>query len=187
MISYTDLVNRACPLSEDYIPTDLLPCDFPFLASWGDQKRLLRRKAAEMAKQLFYYGKQCGLELYGISGYRSYARQQEIYQQRLAEAGPKHVSEYIALPGASEHQSGLALDVSCPDVDFDLVDEFALTKEGQWLADNARLFGFILRYPKDKTKITGYAWEPWHIRYVTKPLALYLSLTNLTLEEFHEM
>jgi len=187
MISYTDLINRACPLTADYIPPDLIPCDFPFLASWDDQKRLLQKEAALMAKQLFHYSKQCGLELYGISGYRSYARQDEIYRQRLLEAGPEHVADYIALPGTSEHQSGLALDVSCPEADFDLIDEFAATKEGQWLVNNAPLFGFILRYPKDKTKITGYAWEPWHIRYVTKPLALYLSLTHLTLEEFYEM
>ena len=66
-----------------------------------------------------------------------------------------------------------------------LEDNFSQTKEGQWLSANAPLFGFIIRYPKGKEKITGYAWEPWHIRYVTKSLALYLTLTGLTLDEYY--
>lgn len=187
MFSYSDLINRDYPLSKDYVPDDLIPCDFSFLASRTDDKRHLRREAANKAAGLVAQAKKAGMELYGISGYRSYARQEEIYQTRLAEVGADHVNAYIALPGTSEHQSGLALDLSCPDVGFDLVDDFAFTKEGLWLKQNASLYGFILRYPKNKTKITGYAWEPWHIRYVTKPLALYLSLTGLTLEEYHQL
>lgn len=80
----------------------------------------------------------------------------------------------------------LALDVSCPSVGLQLEDCFASTTEGKWLASHAPLYGFIIRYPKNKELITGYGWEPWHIRYVGKSLALYLSLTGLTLEEYHE-
>lgn len=187
MITYTDLINRNFPLSADYIPPDLVECNFNFDAPLSDPKRSLRSEAARAAKALFNYAHQSQIDLHGVSGYRSYARQLEIYETRLKETSQDHVDSYIALPGTSEHQSGLALDVSCPEVGLDLVDEFSLTREGIWLVKNAALFGFILRYPKDKTQITGYAWEPWHIRYVTKPLALYLTLTNLTLEEFHKM
>ena len=64
---------------------------------------------------------------------------------------------------------------------------FADTAEGRWLARNAPLYGFILRYPRGKDEITGYAWEPWHIRYVTRSLALYLALTGMTLEEYTQL
>ena len=93
---------------------------------------------------------------------------------------------WIAPPGASEHQTGLALDVSCQAVDYQLDERFGETREGRWLKRCAPLYGFILRYPKGKEHITGYGWEPWHIRYVTRSLALYLTLTGLTLEEYYE-
>ena len=70
---------------------------------------------------------------------------------------------------------------------MELDENFAETREGRWLAAYAPMFGFILRYPRGKEHITGYAWEPWHIRYVSKSLALYLALTGLTLEEYHRI
>ena len=85
----------------------------------------------------------------------------------------------------SEHQSGLALDVSCPAVNHELITEFAETPEGKWLVRNASLYGFIIRYPANKESVTGIPWEPWHIRYVTRPLASCLALTGLTLEEYY--
>ena len=97
------------------------------------------------------------------------------------------VNQYVAKPGTSEHQTGLALDVSSPEVDYELEEIFAETPEGKWLAVYAPMFGFILRYPKGKENITGYAYEPWHIRYVGKSLSLYLSLTGMTLEEYHQI
>ena len=105
----------------------------------------------------------------------------------MPRSGPAQAGRYIALPGESEHQSGLALDVSCPAVHLELEETFADTKEGRWLAAYAPMFGFILRYPKGKETVTGFAWEPWHIRYVSKSLALYLSLTGMTLEEYHRI
>ena len=87
----------------------------------------------------------------------------------------------------SEHQTGLALDVSCPAVSLNLSQAFSETAEGRWLARHAPLYGFIIRYPKDKTKITGYSYEPWHIRYVGKNLAKYLYKNNLTLEEYYKI
>ena len=110
-----------------------------------------------------------------VSGYRSYQRQKELFTG----------SPFVAEPGTSEHQSGLALDVSCPSIHMELSERFSATGEGRWLKKNAPLYGFILRYPKNKEEITGIPYEPWHIRYVTKPLASWLTITNLTLEEYH--
>lgn len=187
MESYCRLINREHPLPPEYVPEDLMSCDFPFAARECAEKRQLRRPAALAAKQLLEYGKSFGCRLYGISGYRSYNRQQEIYQKSLEEKGPAHAAQYIARPGESEHQSGLALDLSCPAVHLELEEAFADTKEGRWLAAYAPMFGFILRYPRGKENVTGFSWEPWHIRYVSKSLALYLSLTGMTLEEYHRI
>lgn len=174
---YARLINRERLLPEGYVPPCLLDIGLPFDALPGDPKRLLEKEAARAALSLFRAAAKEGLTLYGISGYRSYARQKELYTG----------NPYVAPPGASEHQSGLALDVSCPRINLELTEEFADTPEGIWLASNASLYGFILRYPKNKAPITQIPYEPWHIRYVTKPLAVYLSLTGMTLEEFHAM
>ena len=109
--------------------------------------------------------------------------QKKLREQPKENGDPVH---WIAPPGASEHQTGLALDVSCQAVDYQLDERFGETREGRWLRRCAPLYGFILRYPKGKEHITGYGWEPWHIRYVTRSLALYLTLTGLTLEEYYE-
>lgn len=174
---YTRLINRQHPLPEGYIPEHLVDIGIPFDALPGDSKRLLEMKTARAALRLISASQRDGLSLYGVSGYRSYSR-----QKQLCTGSP-----YVAAPGTSEHQSGLALDLSCPAVRMELVEEFAHTPEGIWLACNASLFGFILRYPKSKEDITGVPYEPWHIRYVTKPLATYLTLTGLTLEEYHQL
>ena len=171
---YTRLINEKHPLPSDYIPENLIDAGIPFHAHPDDSKRLLEKNAARAAHCLVNAACQQGLCLYGISGYRSYQRQAELYTG----------SPYVAAPGTSEHQSGLALDLSCPAVHMQLIPEFAHTKEGKWIARNASLFGFILRYPLNKESVTGVPYEPWHIRYVTKELSGYLTLTGLTLEEY---
>ena len=176
---YIQLIDHEHPLGPDHIPPDLVEPAIPFCAPPGDPKRLLRARAAHAAEDRFSRAQQSGLCLCGVSGYRPYARQAELYQQST--------SGYVAPPGQSEHQSGLALDVSCPELKFELEPSFAETEEGLFLKRYGPMYGFIIRYPKGKEKITGYAWEPWHIRYVTKTLALYLSLTDLTLEEYHAL
>lgn len=176
--SYEMLVNREHLLEPGFLPPSLVYPSIPFDAPAEDPKRLLEPRAARAAEKLFSHAHDAGLHLAGVSGYRSHIRQTELFEHAF---DPR----YVAPPGGSEHQTGLALDVSCGEIHFDLTDAFAYTAEGLWLAGNAYLYGFILRYPKGKEKITGYAWEPWHIRYVTKSLAFYLTLTGLTLEEYH--
>lgn len=173
------LVNKKHRLGAGFVPHPLCRPSIPFDADPGDPKGLLEIRAARAARDSFSSARAEGLSLVGVSGYRPYARQLYLYQ-KAADL------RYVAPPGASEHQTGLALDVSCPSVSLELIEEFARTPEGLWLASNAHLHGFILRYPKHKEKITGYAWEPWHIRYVSKSLAFYLHLTGLTLEEYHQ-
>lgn len=174
---YTRLINRSHPLPPGYIPETLVDIGLPFDAPPDDPKRLLEKCTAQAAKKLFSAAAREGLSLYGVSGYRSYDRQRELYTG----------SPYVAPPGTSEHQSGLALDVSCPQIRLELTEAFAHTPEGIWLAKNASLFGFILRYPKNKALVTQIPYEPWHIRYVTTPLAAYLTLTGTTLEEYHAL
>jgi len=191
MSSFSIIINKNRRLPEDYIPENLLEAPIPFSAPPDDPKRLMQKDASYAAKALFKRANDSGMNLYGISGYRSYKRQEELYLAALKKANlttasaPDDLAKLlVAPPGASEHQSGLALDVSCPEIDMELTEAFADTKEGEWLKAYAPLYGFILRYPKGKESITGYAYEPWHIRYVSKSLALYLSLTGLTLEEY---
>ena len=175
--NYIRLINKEHPLPESFVPDNLKDIGIPFDAPYGDPKRLLEEKAAHAALDLITRARQEGLNLYGISGYRSYKRQKELFTG----------SPYVAAPGTSEHQSGLALDLSFPEVQMKLEEGFARTAEGIWLAHHAPLYGFVLRYPKNKEHITQVPYEPWHIRYVTKPLASYLSLTGMTLEEYHSL
>lgn len=172
---YIRLINREHPLPENFVPDCLIDIGIPFDALPGAEKRLLEVQTAKAALRLMNASRADGLNLCGVSGYRSYARQKKLYSG----------SPYVAPPGTSEHQSGLALDLSCPEIRMELTEEFASTAEGIWLARNASLYGFIIRYPKNKEHITGIPYEPWHIRYVTKPLAAYLSMTGMTLEEYH--
>ncbi|MBP9553746.1 MAG: M15 family metallopeptidase, partial [Blautia sp.] len=158
---YTRLISREHPLPEAFVPEHLIDIGLPFEAAPGDPKRLLEYQAAKAASQLFHACHRCGLNLWAVSGYRSYQRQKELFTG----------SPFVAEPGTSEHQSGLALDVSCPSIHMELSERFSATGEGRWLKKNAPLYGFILRYLKSKEEITGIPYEPWHIRYVTKPLA----------------
>ena len=174
---YTRLINREHSLPEEYIPSGLVDIGLPFDALPGEEKRLLEETAARAALELIARSRREGLNLCCVSGYRSYARQAELYAR----------NPYIAAPGTSEHQSGLALDLSCPAVQMHLTEDFVRMPEGIWLAGHAPLYGFILRYPANKAAVTGFPQMPWHIRYVTKPLASYLSMTGLTLEEYHSL
>lgn len=178
---YEILVNRTHLLPEGYRPANLARPQIPFAAAAGDPKGLMESKAARAVQSLFTHCAQAHeAHLYGISGFRSYERQKELFLKNPS-------SLYIAPPGGSEHQTGLALDVSCPSLGLELLEAFAETPEGRCLARHAPLYGFIIRYPRGKEHLTGYPWEPWHIRYMTRPLALYLDTTGLTLEEYHAL
>ena len=107
-----------------------------------------------------------------------------IYVAEVFIEGEAAAGKYSAKPGQSEHQTGLAVDVSSESVDYLLSDDYGETKEGKWLAENAHRFGFIVRFPRGKEDITGYQYEPWHIRYVGLTAAKEIHAEGITLEEY---
>ena len=113
-----------------------------------------------------------------ISGFRSYGTQSRLYNNYVARDGEAKANTYSAKPGQSEHQTGLAFDVGALD------DNYGNTAAGRWLSENAHKYGFIIRYMKGKENITGYQYEPWHIRYVGETVAADIYSKGLTLEEY---
>lgn len=119
-----------------------------------------------------------GLNIWLASGYRSYDYQSRIYNNYVSIYGSETADTFSARPGHSEHQTGLAIDVNSID------DSFAGTPEAIWLENHAHEYGFIIRYPKGKESITGYKYEPWHIRYLGVETATAVYNSGLTLEEY---
>ncbi len=112
------------------------------------------------------------------SGFRSYEEQKTLYEEYTAEHGQKEAETFSARPGYSEHQSGLAIDVN--GADFSMVGG----DDMKWLAKHCAEYGFIIRFPEGKENITGYSYEPWHIRYVGIKTAKEIKKNNLCLEEY---
>lgn len=134
---------------------------------------------------LFEAAETDGLTLVAVSGYRSYERQQAIYASNVASKGQAHADQFSAKPGTSEHQTGLAMDVTVQGNDDVLLSQsFGETEAGQYIKENAYQYGFIIRYPEGKETITGYSYEPWHLRYVGKDVATEIYLNEWTLEEY---
>lgn len=173
------LVNKTTSLDEDYVPSDLVWVDLP-----GVRETQLRKEAAAALEDLFDAATAKKLSLYCCSGYRSFQTQEELYAENVKTYGQKEADLVSAKPGQSEHQTGLAMDVTAESVNFDLLESFGQTPEGEFIKNNAHQYGFIIRYPEDKTAITGYAYEPWHLRYVGKAVAAESYKNNLTFEEY---
>ena len=140
--------------------------------------------ANEHLNKLMQSGNREGLNLVLRSAFRSYETQASLYQQYVARDGKKKADTYSAQPGHSEHQTGLAFDLGNTEGSNDFLESFEGTKEGQWLARHAHEYGFIIRYPKGKSDITGYQYEPWHLRYLGKETATKVYESGLTLEEY---
>ena len=183
--SITVFVNKEHSIPKDYKPENLVVPNIFFNLTYFDERTLMRPEAAVALEKLFYAANVDGFNLSGVSGYRSYERQYKIFTNNIVVRGKEHTLKYSAVPGTSEHQTGLAIDISSQALDFKLSTSFANKPEGIWLAGNAHRFGYIVRYPKGKASITGYAYEPWHIRYVGKGLATYLYENELTLDEYY--
>jgi len=179
------LVNKEFALPSDYSPPDLVRPNVQY--SFGDQdieKSYMRKEAASALETLFKGAEEDGLYLFAVSGYRSYARQEEILAAGAAASSEEEALKSIAPPGMSEHQSGLAMDISSESNSFELNEAFEATEEGKWLKDHAHEYGFILRYPKGKEAVTQYIYEPWHFRYVGKETAAVLYKNGWTLEDY---
>ncbi|MCR4622024.1 MAG: M15 family metallopeptidase [Clostridiales bacterium] len=167
------LVNESHPLSRDYVPDSLVNLyekRHSFRLSRSDI--YLTYETYLAAQQMFAAAESEDVNgFYITSGYRSYERQQEVY----AESKPG----YAQKPGCSEHQTGLCFDVTAENV-----GGFETTRQYDWLRLNAHKYGFIQRYPVDKSHITGISYEPWHYRYVGIDAATYMTAHGLTLEEY---
>lgn len=179
------LVNKQIQLPETYSPSDLVDPDIPFIFKEKLEKRKMRSEAAEAIERLFADAKQQGVELLGVSAYRSHKDQQSLFNYYVNKDGYEAAKAYSALPGTSEHETGLAIDVTGGNGECAAENCFAGTKEAKWLEKHAPEYGFIIRYPKGKESITGYQYEPWHLRYVGKTIAAEISKRGITLEEYY--
>ena len=164
-----------------FAPTDLVQVPVPHQNS-----PVLRKAAADALVALFSASLAegaGGLQLQ--SAYRSYALQVKVYGGYVTRLGAATADSQSARPGYSEHQTGLAVDISAAPANCTLSACFGTTSQGRWLAANSWRFGYILRYLRDTTATTGYIYEPWHFRYVGVELATELKSTGVgTLEEF---
>lgn len=145
----------------------------------------MRPEAASALEALFEGAAEAGLTLYATSGYRSYSTQKAIFDRKAAERGEQAANRSVAKPGYSEHQTGLAMDIEGETtLGTGLTEAFGESPEGIWVAEHCHEYGFIIRYPKDKTNITGYICEPWHIRYVGVEAATEITELGVTFEEY---
>jgi zinc D-Ala-D-Ala carboxypeptidase len=181
------LVNKNFGLPSEYSPKDLVRPNVAFtFGNENVEKSKLRKEAAGALEMMFTEAEQSGIVLYAVSGYRSYNRQETLYIAEVQKIGELAV-EAVATPGNSEHQTGLAMDISSRSAGLSLTEQFGETPEGKWLEKNAHKFGYILRYPKGKEQITGYMYEPWHYRYVGRKIASEIYQKGWTLEEYFEL
>lgn len=187
-MKYDILVNKDHPLLKCFVPEDLV-----IYPEYNGEKIDPTHKTYvnKVVLDEFYKMQACA-KLYGYyiiidSAYRSYEYQEKVLENGL-QNDPENAYKYIAFPGTSEHQLGLAIDVALY-IDGKYEDKFDDTfEEIKWLHNFAYLFGFILRYPKGKEEITGFNYECWHFRYVGRDIAKYMHDNNiLTFEEYLEL
>ena len=153
----------------------------------GDERQVSSTMASPL-KSLMDAASAAGTPMMLSSGYRSYKMQVSLYAYYVQTQGQSVADTQSARPGHSEHQTGLAADLAPADGSCNVESCFATTPAGMWLAANAYKYGFIIRYPSDKTSVTGYSYEPWHIRYVGVELAGKLHAARIeTLEEYFKL
>lgn len=176
---YLVLVNAQYGLTQDAAAETLVPVR-------PGSPVLLDRTAAEALNRLMN-------ELDGwaaitpVSGWRSMAEQTALYTQSLRENGPEFTAKFVARPGHSEHQTGLAIDLGLTKEHIDFIrPDFPYTGICQTFRERAAAYGFVERYPAGKEAITGIAHEPWHFRYVGVPHAEIMAEHGWTLEEYHD-
>lgn len=172
------LVNKYHNLKEDFKPDKINTINLQY--SYANN--FITEDIYEIYKQMCDDAKADGIKLVATSGYRSYESQKSVYDSYHKKNGQKYADDYAARPGFSEHQTGLALDIIGMGTNrstFEASDAF------KWLQKNAENYGFILRFPKGKERITKYAYEPWHYRYVGKEMAKKINKEGITFDEYY--
>ncbi len=181
------VVNKTRPLPDNYTPELTVPNVTLRLAATAEQMQF-GTSATPALEEMFAAAEADGISIVFGSGYRSYNLQKQFYDSYVAQDGQVAADRYSARPGTSEHQTGLSFDATASNGACHLEICFEDTPEGQWLAKNAHKYGFIIRYPESKENITGYQYEPWHLRYVGVELASEMHHQNIsTLEEFFNL
>lgn len=178
------LVNKYLKLDSNYEPNDLEEIDSRYFINGNNNVRFLRKEAKVAFEKLSNDSIANGTPVYGQSGYRSYNKQNELFNNAIKNDGYEIAINDTAKPGHSEHQTGLTIDVSSTKSGNML--NFEKTKSFEWMNDNAYKYGFILRYPKNKSHITGFIYESWHYRYVGIDIAtdMHNNYSDLTYEEY---
>ena len=179
--SFLKIVNKSSNLTADYIPVDLVDLN---VEQYDRQQ--LRSDAARELENMFSAASNDGISLYLVSGYRNYEMQEKLQKYYQDEYGEIEASRIDCIPGASEHQLGLAVDLCTTDHVDELEVEFEETDAYKWLIAHCYEYGYILRYPKGKEEITGIKFSPWNFRYVGKEYAQKISESGLTMEEYFQ-
>ena len=177
------VVNRERPLDRNFEPTDLVNPAVPVNTAKTKEELSMRKVPAKALEDMFAAAKVVGYDLLLGSGFRDYDLQSFYYNNYVSVYGQAEADKWSAKPGTSEHQTGLVADVAPSTMNCYLETCFGSTPEGKWVAVNAHKYGFIIRYQEGKSDITGYQYEPWHIRYVGVELATELFNNGKTLEE----
>ncbi|QJD83846.1 CapA family protein [Cohnella herbarum] len=177
------LVNKTHSLGKDEVPPDLVTVDVPTVLD-NPEVNQMKEEAAQALKELFGEAEKSGMKLYARSGYRSYRTQVALFQGYMDKHGEEAANRFSAKAGQSEHQTGLVMDITSDSASLQLSEQFGETDEGRWVSENAHKHGFIIRYPKGKEAITGYIYEPWHLRYLGVDLATKVYESGLTFEEY---
>ncbi len=171
------LVNKYNGLDKNYIPDDLEVINTKY--SFGSNNKL-RHEAREKFETMCDAALKDNIKIYNGSAFRSYSYQANLYNRYVMADGKVKADTYAARAGYSEHQTGLALDIMNASHEFLSSGD----KEYDWLVNNSYKYGFILRYPKEKEKITGYMYEEWHFRYVGLDAAKNIYNSNITFDEY---
>lgn len=176
--------NKTRPLPYNYRPASLVTPQTPLRGSPNSESMRVNAVMASDLQTMTRDMRAIGLNIALVSGFRSAQTQEQLYNNYVAQFGRAEADRFSARPGTSEHQTGLAIDVGRVDGAGELDQSFGDTPEGEWIAQNAHLYGFIVRYPQGKEHVVGYMYEPWHLRYVGKNLAHALFSQQLTMEEY---
>lgn len=171
-----------------FVPADLTAPDMQLAGSETADNMQVNAQTALALAELNAAAKAEDVQLVLVSGYRSYDTQVTVYNSEVKGFGQAQADRESARPGHSEHQTGWAADLAPANGECKIEACFADTPEGKWLAANAYKHGFVIRYAKDKEHVTGYNYEPWHLRFVGKELAAEMHDKNIaTLEEFFKL
>ncbi|MCA9344530.1 M15 family metallopeptidase [Candidatus Saccharibacteria bacterium] len=180
------IVNKHNSIPTSYVPELTLPNIQLRLSQTSDLMKV-SPQAKQPIEKLFAQAANQGINLRLASGYRSAATQESLYNSYVTDQGQAEADKFSARPGYSEHQTGLAVDLVSSN-DYCFLDPcWGETKEAKWLAENAYKYGFIIRYLEGKQTITGYNYEPWHLRFLGTELATKVHQSGKTLEEYLDL